>query len=76
MCFVDLDYAFDRVARKVLEWALVKKGILEVFVRSVMRLYERGKTSVRVDSELSEMFEVNVGCSKDLCYHLFFLQLS
>ena len=38
-----------------------KKGIPEVLVRSVMRLYEGGKTWVRVDSELSEEIEVNVG---------------
>ena len=25
--FVDLEKAFDRVARKVLEWAMKKKGI-------------------------------------------------
>ena len=33
MCFVDLDRAFDRVSRKVLEWALWKKTIQEVLVR-------------------------------------------
>ena len=27
MCFVDLQKAFDRVPRKVLEWAMRKKGI-------------------------------------------------
>ena len=32
-----------------------------VLVRSVMSLYEGAKTRVRVDSELSEEFEVNVG---------------
>ena len=37
-----------------------KKGILEVFVRSVTSLYEGAKTRVRVDSELSEEFEVKV----------------
>ena len=26
MCFVDLEKAFDRVSRKVMEWALRKKG--------------------------------------------------
>ena len=52
MCFVDLEKAFDRVLRKVLEWAMRKKGLPEVLVRSVMSLYEEAKTRVRVDSEL------------------------
>ena len=47
MCFVDLEKAFGRVPRKVLEWAMKKKGIPEVFVRSVMCLYEGVKTSQR-----------------------------
>ena len=38
-----------------------KKGIPEVLVRSVMSLYEGAKTRVRVDSELSDEFEVKVG---------------
>ena len=46
--------------RKVLDWALRKKGIPEVLVRSVMSLYEGARTRVRVDSELSEQFEVEV----------------
>ena len=33
----------------------------EVLVRSVMSLYEGAKTRVRVDSELSEEFEVKIG---------------
>ena len=61
MCFVDLEKTFDRVPRKVLEWALRKKGIPEVLDRSVMSLYEGAKTWVRVDSELSEELEVKVG---------------
>ena len=61
MCFVDLEKTFDRVPRKVLEWAMRKKGIPEVLVRLVMSLYEGTKTKVRVDSELSEEFEVKVG---------------
>ena len=61
MCFVDLEKAFDRVPRNVLEWALRKEGIPEVLVRSVMSLCKGGKMRVRVDSELSEEFEVKVG---------------
>ena len=41
--------------------AMRKKGIPEVLVRSVMSLYEGAKTRVKVDSELSEEFEVIVG---------------
>ena len=41
----------------MLEWAIGKKGILGILVRSVMSLYEAAKTRVRVDSELSEVFE-------------------
>ena len=64
MCFVDLEKAFDRILRKVLEWALRKKGIPEVLVRSVMSLYDGAKTRVRVDSELSVEFEVKMGMYK------------
>ena len=68
-----LDKAFDRVPRKVLEWAMRKNGIPEVLVRSMMSLYEGAKTRVRVDSDLSEQFEVKVGMHQDLSCHLFFL---
>ena len=47
--------------RKVSECAMMKKGIPEVFIRSVMSLYEGEKTRVGVDFELSEEFEVAVG---------------
>ena len=40
MCFVDLERAFSRVLRKALEWATRKREMLEIFVRSMMNLYE------------------------------------
>ena len=61
MCFVDLERAFDRVPRKVLEWAMRKRGIPEAMVRAVMSLFEGAKTRVRVGLKLSEEFEVKVG---------------
>ena len=61
MCFVDLEKAFDRVPRKVLEWAMRERGIPEAMVRAVMSLYEGTKTRFRVGLELSEEFEVKVG---------------
>ena len=53
--------AFDRVPEKVMEWAMRKKGLPEVIVRAVMRLYHEAKTKVRVRSELSEEFYAQVG---------------
>ena len=61
MCFVDMEKAFDRVPRKVMEWAMRKKGLSEVIVRAVMSLYDGAKTRVRFESAYSEEFEVKVG---------------
>ena len=61
MCIVDLKIVFDMVPRKVLEWAMRKKGIPEVLVRSVMSLHVGAETRAIVDSELTEELEVKVG---------------
>ena len=61
MCFVDQEKAFNRVQRKVLEWAMRKKGIPDALARSVISLYEVAKTSVSMESELSEELGVKVG---------------
>ena len=64
MCFVDMEKAFDRVPRKVMEWAMRKKGLSEVIVRVVMSLYDGAKTRVRVESAYSREFEVKVGVNQ------------
>ena len=61
MCFVDMEKAFDRVPRNVMEWAIRKKDLSEVIVRAVMSLFDGAKTRVRVGSAYSEEFEVKVG---------------
>ena len=61
MGFVDLEKAFDRVPRKVMEWALRKKSLPKVLVKAVMSLYEGSRTKVRVGSGLLEEFGVRVG---------------
>ena len=61
MCFVDLEKAFDRIPRKVMEWALIKKGLAEVLVQAVMSLYESSRTKVRVGSGTLDEFGVRVG---------------
>jgi hypothetical protein len=61
ICFVDLAKAFDRVPRKVIEWALRKKGVNDRLVGAIMRLYEGAKTKVKVGKGMSESFSVKVG---------------
>ena len=65
MCFVDLEKAFDRVQRKLVEWAMRKGGVQELMVKAVMSLYESAKTRVIVGQELSEEFEVKVGVHQE-----------
>ena len=60
-CFVDVEKAFDRVPRKVMEWAMRKKGISEEMTWAVMSLYDGAKTRVRVESAYSEEFKVKAG---------------
>ena len=61
MCFVDVEKPFDRVARKMMEWSMRKKGPPEVIVRAVMSLHHGAKMKVRVGSELFKEFLVQVG---------------
>ena len=60
VCFVDLEKAFDRVLRKVVEWVMRMKGIPKVLVTAVMSLYKGARTKVKVGTHFSEEFEVNV----------------
>ena len=70
---MDPEKAFDRVPTKVLEWAMRKKGLPDILVRSVMSLYEGAKTGANVDSELSEEFEDKVGMLQgSVLSHFFF----
>ena len=59
--FVDLEKAFDRVPREVIQFDFRWKGVPEYLVNGVMSLYEGCKTAVLVDGELSSSFYVKVG---------------
>ena len=49
--FVDLEKAFDRVPRKVIEWALRRKRIPERMVEAVMALYVESRTRVKTSDK-------------------------
>jgi len=55
--FVDLEKAFDPVPRKVIEWAVRRKGIAERMVEEVMALYVSSRT--RVKAFISEEFNIH-----------------
>ena len=74
-CFVDIEKAIDRVPRKLMEWAMRKKGLSQVIVRAVMSLNHGAKTKVRVGSESSEKFLVQVGVHQGSVLSPLLLQL-
>jgi hypothetical protein len=61
LCLVDLEKAFDRVPRRVIEWALRKKAVPERMVQVVMGMFTRASTVVKVKDEFSDPFDVKVG---------------
>ena len=52
MCLVDMEKAFDRVPRKVVERATRKKDLLEIMVREVMSLYNGAKGGICIFREI------------------------
>ena len=60
ICFLDFEKAFDRVPRKVIEWALRKKLVPERLVQAVMSMYKGAKTRIQVEGGHSEKFAVGV----------------
>ncbi len=59
--FVDLEKAFDRVPREVIEWALRKKEIPERMIRAIMALYVDTTSKVKTTAGISEEFGIGVG---------------
>ena len=59
--FVDLEKAYNRVAREELWYCMRKSGVAEKYVRLVQDMYEGSKTVVRCALETTESFKVKVG---------------
>ncbi|KAK3542186.1 hypothetical protein QTP86_016881 [Hemibagrus guttatus] len=59
--FVDLEKAYDRVAREDLWYCMRKSGVAEKYVRVVQDMYERSRTVVRCAVSQTEELKVEVG---------------
>ena len=62
--FVELENAFDMVAREVIRWVMRKLGVEEWLVSAVMSMYTSAKTIVRTVNGNSNGFEVRLVCTK------------
>ena len=61
LVFVDLEKAFDRVPRVLIESSLRRKGVVECYVKAVMKMYKEVLSQVKVEGEDSKEFAVRVG---------------
>ena len=59
--FVDLEKAFDRVPRVLIESSLRRKGVVECYVKAVMKLYQEVLSQVKMEREDSKEFALRVG---------------
>ena len=59
--FVDLEKAFDRVPRAVLEWSLRALVVDDWLIKVIMAMYKNTKSLVSVNGVLGDEFDVKVG---------------
>ena len=62
--FVDLEKAFDRVPKALIESSLRRKGVVECYVNAVMKMYKEVLSQVKVEGEDSKEFAARVGISQ------------
>ena len=60
-CFVDFKKAFDSIPRELLWQKLAKYGINGQILRCLQAAYTNVTSSIRIDNELSNSFEINCG---------------
>ena len=59
--FVDLEKAFDRVSRVLIESSLRRKGVVECYVNAVIKMYREVLSQVKVEGDDSKEFAVRMG---------------
>ena len=66
LVFVDLEKAFDKVPRVLIESSLRRKGAVECYMKAVMKRYQEVRSQVKVEGEDSKEFAVTVGIHQGL----------
>ena len=61
LVFVDLEKAFDRVPRMLIESSLRRKGVVECYVNAVMKMYQEVLSQVKVEGKDSETWAMKAG---------------
>ena len=61
LVFLDLEKAFDRVPRVLIESSLRRKGVLECYMKAMMKMYKEVLSQEKVEGEDSKEFAVRVG---------------
>ena len=56
-----VEKAFDRAPRKVLWWAIRRAGVEEWVLCALKAMYEKAKSCVHVNGQLSDWFIIKVG---------------
>ena len=68
--FVDLEKAFDRVPRVLIESSLRRQGVVECYMKAVMKMYKEVLSQVKVKGVDSKEFTVRVGIHQRSFRHL------
>ena len=61
LVFVNLEKAFDRVPRVLIESSVRRKGVVKCYVKAVMKMYKEVLSQLKVEGYNSKEFEVREG---------------
>ena len=73
--FVDLEKAFDRVPRRVIEWAFRRQNVPERMVQLIMALYVNTNSRVKTFNGTSKEFAIKVDVHQGSALNLLFFIL-
>ena len=64
-----MEKAFDRLLKALIDYSLRRKGVVECYMKAVMKMYKEVLSQVKVESEDSKEFAVRVGIHQGSVLH-------